>query len=288
VGRFIIAAPEFVVHPGGPQSFSRLAWFALYLVLLSSCTTAPEPRTRSVQSQTSAQIIETLQDREAQVRSLKGLFHAEIDGKGMVFAHSLDGSIFYQRPDRFRIKGFTRFGGLVFDFALSGDFYALRVQDQPQPIFGGMDNFQGLGELRLPVLLSLRAVKVLLGKLPLRAEGSMAMQEGVDTYQFDIPSGQADQGPTSVALSQRILIDRASLQVRQLDYVDPNGESVASIQSSDFRRVRDRSLNESATILLPFAVQAEDRVEAGRIALEFREIIANETLDERLFTLTEF
>ncbi|MDT7041371.1 hypothetical protein [Candidatus Nitronereus thalassa] len=285
MGKISFPRFELAEHPSDAPIFPGFGCFLLCLILLSSCTTVPEPTPSSTPSLTSAQIIEILHAREAEVSSLKGLFHAEIDGQGMVFAHSLDGSIFYQRPDRFRIKGFTRFGGLVFDFALSGEFYALRVQDQPQPIFGGMDNFQGLGELRLPVLLSLRAAEVLLGKLPLPADGIESMQEGEDMYQIDLPP---DQKTNTVSFSRRIMIDRDSLRVRQLEYLDSQGLPVASIQTSDFRRVRDRSPNESATILLPFDVKAEDRKEAGSITLEFREIIANEPLNERLFMLTNF
>jgi len=173
----------------------------------------------------------------------------------------------------------------VFDFVLSGGFYALRVKDQPRPILGGMDNFQRLGELRLPVVLSLRAIEVLLGKLPLSAGQSLALRQGEETYQLNIPPDPRNSEST---LSQHIVIDQRSLQVRQLDYVNVDGEPVVSIRTSDFRRVRDGSQVESRTILLPFEVQAEDRVEAGSIALEFMEIIANETLDEQLFTLAAF
>ena len=123
------------------RSFVLLLVAGMCLAMLSSCAGAPERNTSPVPEQTSARIIETLQEREAKIRTLKGLFHAEIDGQGMPFSQSLQGSILYHRPDHYRIKGFTRFGGLVFDFILSGEFYALRVQDQSQPVIGGMDKF---------------------------------------------------------------------------------------------------------------------------------------------------
>ncbi len=280
-----MASTDDLAQPACPHRFVGIVCWGLFLVMLSSCTTVPVPQTSPVSSETSAKIIETLQAREANVVSLKGLFEAELDGKGMAFAPSLQGTILYQRPDQFRIKGFTRFGGLVFDFVLSHGLYALRVKNQPRPIVGGSDDFQRLGELRLPVLLSLRAIEVLLGKLPLVAENSLAVQQGDETYQFDIPS---DSRTNPSTLSQRIVIDQRSLHVRQLDYVNSEGESVVSIRTSDFRLVRDGSQVESGTILLPFGVQAEDHVEAGSVVLEFMEIIVNEPLDKQVFTLAAF
>lgn len=254
-------------------------------VLLSNCTTVPEREGVSVPSETSANIIKTLQGREANVASLKGLFQAEVTGNGMVFAQSFQGSILYQRPDQYRIKGFTRFGGMVFDFVLSGRFYALRVKDQPRPIVGGLDNFHRLGDLRLPVLLSLRAVEVLLGKLPLNAENPIIMDVSENMYKFETPP---DSSSNNSQLSQRILIDQQSLHVRQLSYVDTEGEPVVSIRTSDFRPVQNGSPVQSQTIQLPFHVQAEDHREAGSIELEFLEIVTNEAIDEQLFTLTAF
>ncbi len=285
MGKTQITAINNLAQPACPQRFVSIVCWGLFLMMLSSCTTVPDRKTFPVPAQVSAKIIETLQAREANVVSLKGLFQAEIEGKGMVFAQSLQGTILYQRPDQFRIKGFTRFGGLVFDFVLSRGLYALRVKDQPRPIIGGSDDFQRLGELRLPVLLSLRAIEVLLGKLPLVAENFLMVQQAEETYQFDIPP---DPRTNRSTLSQRIVIDQRSLHVRQLDYVNSDGESVLSIRTSDFRPVRDGSQIESGTILLPFDVQAEDHVEAGSVALEFMEIIANETLDEQVFTLAAF
>ncbi len=256
--------------------------------MLSSCAGAPERNTSPVPEQISARIIETLQEREAKIRTLKGLFHAEIDGQGMPFSQSLQGSILYHRPDHYRIKGFTRFGGLVFDFILSGEFYALRVQDQSQPVIGGMDNFQQLGELRLPVLLSLRAIEVLLGKLLPPDEGLAAVEQGEDFYQFEFSS---HSGASAATFTQRIMVDQGALHVRQLEYIDGRGESVVSIHTSDFRPVREATpvdSGESDPIRLPFMVVAEDHVEAGSITLEFQEIIANEKLDNRVFLFSGF
>lgn len=285
MGKTQITAINILAQPACPQRFVSIVCWGLFLMMLSSCTTVPDRKTFPVSPQTSAKIIKTLRAREANVVSLKGLFQAELEGKGMAFSQSFQGTILYQRPDQFRIKGFTRFGGLVFDFVLSHGFYALHVKDQPKPIVGGMDNFQRLGELRLPVLLSLRAIETVLGKLPLPSENFLVVRQGDETYQFDIPPDPSGNGAT---LSQRLVIDQRSLQVRQLDYVTPEGEPVVSIRTSDFRRVRDGAQVESVTILLPFEVQAEDHVEAGSITLEFMEIIVNEPLDEQLFTLAAF
>ncbi len=253
--------------------------------MFSNCAAVPERTFSPLPEQTSSKIVQTLQEREAKVVSLKGLYHAEIDGKGMPFAQSLQGSIFYQRPDHYRIKGFTRFGGLVFDFVLAGEWYALRVQDQPTPVVGGRDNFQRLGELRLPVLLSLRAIEVLLGKLPLRIEGFVAAQTDDGVYQFDIPPDPSISGAT---FTQRVLIEEGSLQIRQLEFVHSKGESVVSIQTSDFRPVMGGASGDIGPHILPFTVVAEDRTQGGKITLEFQEIKVNKEIGKRLFTVPRF
>lgn len=274
-------------QPACPRRWVGIVFCGVCLLMLSNCATVPERKSFPLSPQTSAKIIKTLQEREAKVASLKGLFQAEIDGNGMAFSQSLHGTILYQRPDRLRIKGFTRFGGLVFDFVLSHGVYALRVKDQPLPLVGGMDDFQRLGDLRLPVLLSVRAIEVVLGKLPPlpSSDRIVAVQQGEETYQFDMPAITRANAP---AFSQRIVIDQDSLHVRRFDYMNSDGEPVVSIRTSDFRRVRDGSSGKSETILMPFGVQAEDHVEGGRVALEFLEISVNEPLDERLFTLAAF
>ena len=260
-------------------------FICLLLLSLVGCTITSERVTPPIPAQTSAEIIKTLRGREANAMSFKGLFHAEVDGNGMAFTQSFQGTILYQRPNQYRIKGFTRFGGLVFDFVLSGDFYALRVEDYPRPIIGGMDNFKKLGELRLPVLLSLRALEVVLGKLSLDSERIITAQVHDNSYQFDM---SPDSKIVGVALYQHIVVDKISLQVRQLDYVSAEGKVVVSMHTSDFRQVRDGSANEMRTLNFPFAVQVEDRSEAGSIVLEFQEIKANEPLERKMFTLAAF
>ena len=253
--------------------------------MLSSCESLPVRKLIPVPEQVASQIVNTLQEREAKVVSLKGLFQAEIDGRGMPFAQSLQGSIFYQRPDHYRIKGFTRFGGLVFDFVLAGEWYTLRVQDQPKPLVGGMDNFQRLGELRLPVLLSLQAIEVLLGKLPVQSDGLVAVQSDLGWYSFDFP---ADSKTFDSKLRQRVLVDEGSLQIRQLEFVHPQGESVMSIQTLDFRPVIGGASGDIGPHILPFTVVAEDRTQGGKITLEFQEMKANVAIDERLFAVPRF
>ena len=250
-----------------------------------SCAIISERVISPIPAQISAEIIKKLSQREANLMSLKGLFNAEVDVEGMAFTQSLQGSILYKRPNQYRIKGFTRFGGLVFDFVLSEGFYALRVEDHPRPIIGGVGNFEKLGEFRLPVLLSLRAIKVVLGKLSLESERIIAAKVDGNTYQFDM-------SPVSkivrASFYQRIMVDRVSLQIRQLDYMGAEGKTVVSIHTSDFRQVRDGSSSELRTFNFPFDVRVEDRIEVGSIALEFQEIKANVPLERKMFTLNAF
>ena len=84
------------------------------------------------------------------------------------------------------------------------------------------------------------------------------------------------------------MVDRVSLQIRQLDYMGAEGKTVVSIHTSDFRQVRDGSSSELRTFNFPFDVRVEDRIEVGSIALEFQEIKANVPLERKMFTLNAF
>ena len=62
---------------------AECSYWVLGLAVLSSCTLIQERYALPVDAQTSATIMQTLQEREATVSSLKGLFHADIKGQGI-------------------------------------------------------------------------------------------------------------------------------------------------------------------------------------------------------------
>ena len=123
-------------------------WVAVGVLCLSlgACAgRAPAPRVEPAPARapvlTPQQVLATLHAREANITSLKGLFQADVEGSFSPFSHSIQGTLFYQRPRSIRIKGFTRFGGTLFDFLLNGRPYSLHTADRLYPIVGRVPGF---------------------------------------------------------------------------------------------------------------------------------------------------
>ena len=57
-----------------------------------------------------------LQEREAEIQTLKGLFRAQIQGPGIPGTQRVEGAIVYHRPDALSLRGFNRLGLRLFEW----------------------------------------------------------------------------------------------------------------------------------------------------------------------------
>jgi len=278
-------------------NFSNARWqlclaMILSLTGLTGCpsTPLPKPEPEPIFTPTYSQeeLLAALQAKEEAIVTLKGLFQADIRGEGIPFAQSINGTVMYQRPNSLRLKGFSRFGNVLFDLLLKQNHFALRVEGEQGVFSGRVSELEEAKGAHLPIQLSFRALAVILGKVQLSDETEQVrFLENPDEYQFQVMPMHAKPG-SQLLWTQHIHVDRRVTQVSQVDYLRQDGQMVVSIRASDFRRVLDAAPVQTQTLLLPYAVQAENFKEKGTVSMKFLEMLANGPLDAITFSFSKF
>ena len=230
-----------------------------------------EPAPARAPALTPQQVLATLHAREANITSVKGLFQADVEGSFSPFSHSIQGTLFYQRPQSIRIKGFTRLGGTLFDFLLHGRSYSLHTADRKYPIVGHMSDFRPLGNLGLPVQLSLRAVDVLLGRLRWTAEQFREVRVANTAYRYTVSLTPANA--PNVSVFQHVWVDHSSALIQGIEYYTTKGKKLVTLTASDYRNVG--SPNQPGSMVLPFSIEVKEYVTSGSVRLEFSELVPN-------------
>lgn len=253
-------------------------WVAVGVLSLSlgACASrAPSPPVEPAPARapvlTPQQVLATLHAREANITSLKGLFQADVEGSFSPFSHSIQGTLIYQRPQSIRIKGFTRFGGTLFDFLLNGRPYSLHTADRLYPIVGRMPDFRPLGDLGLPVQLSMRAVDVLLGRLRWSAEQFREVRVANTAYRYTVALSYANE--SNVSVLQHVWVDHSSALIQGIEYYSAKGKKLATLTASDYRTVGPPGQPDS--VVLPFSIEVKEYVTSGSVRLKFSEIVPN-------------
>lgn len=257
-----------------------MRWVAVGVLCLSlgACAgRAPSPPPPVVPSPAPApvltpqEVLATLHAREANITSLKGLFQADVEGSFSPFSHSIQGTLFYQRPQSIRIKGFTRFGGTLFDFLLNGRPYSLHTADRQYPIVGYMPDLRPLGDLGIPVQLSLRAIDVLLGRLRWTADQFREVRVVKTAYRYTVSLTPANA--PNVTVLQHVWVDHSSALIQAIEYFTSKGKKLVTLTASDFRSVG--SQGQPGSVILPFSVEVKEHVKSGSVRLEFSELVPN-------------
>lgn len=251
----------------------------LFLSLAACAGRAPSPQVAPGPSLTPQEVLATLHAREANIASLKGLFQADVKGALSPLAFRLQGTLLYQRPQSIRIKGFTQFGSTLFDFLLNGQSYSLHRPDHLDPVVGTVPDFRRLGNLRIPVQLSLRALDLLLGKVPWTAEQFREVRATKTAYRYTVALSPVNA--RNVSFLQHLWVDRYSAQIRVIEYLTTGGKKLITLRASDFRNVG----SDGQSMALPFSVAVEDHTSSGSVTLEFSELAANVPVPENEFTL---
>jgi outer membrane lipoprotein-sorting protein len=92
----------------------RIGACLLFTLSLSACsfftTRADEP----LRQATLQELTTLLAERQAAIHSMKGMFSAKLTGGILPIGQRVEGTVFYQRPDAIRLRGFTAFGGELF------------------------------------------------------------------------------------------------------------------------------------------------------------------------------
>jgi len=248
---------------------------ALCLSLGACAGRVPSPPVEPVPARapvlTPQQVLATLHAREANITSLKGLFQADVEGSFSPFSHSIQGTLFYQRPQSIRLKGFTRFGGTLFDFLLNGRPYTLHTAARRYPMVGRVPDFRPLGDLGLPVQLSLRAVDVLLGRLGWTTEQFREVRVANTAYRYTVALSHGSE--SNVSVLQHVWVDHSSALIQGIEYYTTKGKKLVTLTVSDYRNVGPSGQPDS--VVLPFSIEVKEYVTSGSVRLEFSELVPN-------------
>ena len=132
-------------------------------VFSSACAIYPPPPELPIREATADELLEQLHQKASAIHTLKGLFQADLQGDGWPLSYRLNGVFWYQKPGMIRLKGFTRLGGVVFDFSLDHHRYELSLPGERQRVTGNIRELDGQGGLAAPIRLSLIALETLFG-----------------------------------------------------------------------------------------------------------------------------
>jgi len=290
---------KFKVQSHGHAYALLLFTFAL---LVSGCATRaarnePTPDV-PLQAVTLERLMGLLQERETEIRTLKGLFGAQIVGPGIPGTQRVEGAIVYHRPDALRIRGFNRLGMRLFDLAVGEDRYTLRLING-KVLAGNVTDLNRVEKIARPFRLSLLAMTGIIGTPSVAVNERAELKEEGERYRMDVfASGKGMNG--SDAAYRRIWFDRRTLQVVQEDRLTPTGEVEGRVQFDDFRPV---NLSPAAdpppdsavpigtlpgkSVLKPFVIRAEDSQGPSSIQLTFHEISPNMPLTAEELQMTD-
>ncbi|MGH7167305.1 MAG: LolA family protein [Nitrospiraceae bacterium] len=267
------------------RQLSFLIFLFPLLAAIAGCATwRAQPPLRAA---TAEQLVELLREREAAIRTLKGLFRAQIKAPGLPIAQQVEGVVFYRRPDALRLQGFNRLGGELFEFVLGEDVYRLRLPTTGQVLTGRVTELDRIGQLGRPFQLSVWAVSGAVGIAPVSDQEKVLLSEDGDRYRMDVLKPGEPEGVPAGRPTRRLWFERRSFQVIREDRLTPAGEVEATMQLEDFRPVDFSPKGHSPSpmsremadpMVKPFKISMRDGQGQGTLWLIFHEIVPNPSL----------
>jgi hypothetical protein len=282
------------------------AALALVWLGLAACTGPATKPSEEYQQVTAEQLVTLVRMRAEATQSAKGLFRAQIKGPGLLLPARVEGAVYYSRPDAMRVRGFTPFGGELFELVVSQNLYRLSLPTEGREMRGSTGRLGEAGKLGRPVQLSLWAVHGALGLTTVSPDARVLLYEEGDRYRLDVMSAGHAAGSTGSTNStnpdglagsdhqagddgvgsgnRRLWFDRRTLLMVQEDRLSASGEVEAVMRFEDYRHVGDSALELAGSLMLtsplmrPFKITLEDGHGRGSVRLTFHEIIPNVAL----------
>ncbi|WP_454061945.1 hypothetical protein [Candidatus Nitrospira salsa] len=247
-------------------------------LLFEGCTTIAIQPEQTVSHQKSRDILAALKLKEASIQNLKGLFQASITGSILPISKTLPGVVFYTRPNSIRLKGLTPVGGTFFQFIREDDAYRLMMPASGRFTTGKIQELGRTGDIGRVVGLSLRAMDVVLGKIPGLTLDRLHVYEDDRGFRLDIPTITDEEHPDGDVSLTRLWVDKQRYDILYVEYLDQEEEMLMSIACQDFRMVSILIDSSESTIHLPFQIRAEDDRLSGSVTLTFQELAVNTRL----------
>jgi hypothetical protein len=237
---------------------------------------------------TAQELTALLAERQAAVHSMKGLFSAKITGGILPIGQRVEGTVFYQRPDAIRLRGFTAFGSELFEFVQADDAYRLRLPAMGREFNGRRSEPEKMGKLARAFQLSVWAMSGVIGTTAIAPSERALLVEDGDRYRLDVYVADGDHAAATSVPVRRIWFDRRLLVVVREERLSPMGDIDATMQFDDFRPVGEPLSNTIAHIsegaghgerlLRPFKISMKDGQGQGTVQVTFHEIIPNAPL----------
>lgn len=254
------------------------------LVLLSGCAMLGPKEEIPLKRVTVEDLTVLLRQRDAAVHSMKGLFSAKVRGGLIPILSRVEGTVYYRRPNALRLKGFTPFGGELFDFVQADEWYKLRLPLEGKVYTGDQADLKDQGSLARFSQLSAWAVGGLFGANALARDetAKLVLEKGL--YRLDVYGVARGVGHSSRSLLRRLWFDRRLLVVQE-DRLGEGGEIEATIHYDDFRPLdaggaaSSQALADADTRLLrPFKISLEDGRGQGAVQVTFHELHQNQAI----------
>lgn len=267
----------------------RLFNFAFFIfpfafAVISGCALLPSREEAPLKQATAEELTALLQEREAAIQTMKGLFSAKIKGGILPISQRVEGAMYYRRPNVMRLQGFSAVGSELFEFVVTEDQYKLRLPTMGRTLTGRPSVPDQLGKLARPFQLSVWALNGVVGASSVGKHERVALVEEGNRYRLDVSTQEPEAGRSKVI--RRIWFDRRTLLVVQEDRLSPSGDVEAVMQFDDYRFIGDDAVavaektgdRVTQRLLRPFKVSMEDGQGRGSIQLTFHEIVPNAPL----------
>lgn len=250
------------------------------------CALFGPSETMPLKQATVEQLTALLQEQAEEVRTIKGLFSAKITGGILPIGQRVQGTVFYQRPNAIRLRGFTAVGSELFEFVQIEDQFKLRLPTMGREVVGRPSEPDRLGQLTRPFQLSIWAMSGIIGTQVVGPQEQVRLIEEGDRYRLDV-SGHTGNNGAAPVVTRRIWFDRRTLLVVKEERVSPGGDVEATMQFDDYRAVGASetagpiNIQEPAVakrILRPFAIHMTDGQGSGSLHVTFHELIPNEPI----------
>jgi hypothetical protein len=246
---------------------STIVVSVLVLSFLSGCALFAPREEVQLKQATADELTALLSQREAAIRTMKGLFSAKVQGGIIPIASRVEGALYYRRPNAMRLRGFTAVGSELFEFVQVEDQFRLRLPTMGRVLSGNSSDMGEMGKLARPFQLSVWAMGGVLGTGIIARNETVTLVEDEDRYRLEVfgPSPSGAQ-----ILRRRLWFERRTLYVVREDRLTESGAVEATIQYEDFRAIGD------GRILRPFKIVLEDGRGQGSVQVTFHEMTPNQ------------
>jgi len=253
---------------------------------LPGCALFGPSETIPLKQATAEQLTALLQEQAEEVRTIKGLFSAKITGGILSIGQRVQGTVFYQRPNAIRLRGFTAVGSELFEFVQIEDQFKLRLPTMGREVVGRPSEPDRLGQLTRPFQLSVWAMSGIIGTQVVGPQEQVRLTEDGDRYRLDVLTASGSNGAVPM-VTRRIWFDRRNLLVVREEKLSPGGDVEATMQFDDYRAVgasetagpiNSQEPAAAKRILRPFAIHMTDGQGSGSLHVTFHELIPNEPI----------